>query len=211
MKELEGKKVAVLVETEYIHDEVKYYKKYFKNLGAEVDFITNLWGEEERKIVCDITDAQNPEKQIHTMTVKKDIKKCNPNDYAIIIVAANYVAVRLREIEPMGSLGDVNKIRTAPAVRFFASAMMNPGIVKGALCHALWLLTATPELLKGRKVICHTVVLADVYNAGGIYVPDPTHVVVDDDLVTGRSAADIELYTDTLMATYRKLNTRISE
>ena len=66
-------------------------------------------------------------------------------------------------------------------------------------------ITPVPELLKGRKVICHTVVLADVINAGGIYVPDEMHVVVDRDLVTGRSAADLELYTETLLATYNKL------
>lgn len=207
MKELEGKKVAILIETEYIHEEVTYYEAYFKEKGAQVDFITYLWGEPQRRIMCDITDAENPESHIHTMIVDKDVERCNPNDYAIVIVAANYVAVRLREIQPMGSLGGVEKIRTAPAVRFFAAAMMNPSIVKGALCHALWLLTATPELLKGRKVICHTVVLADIHNAGGIYVPEPSHVVVDNDLVTGRSAADIELYTETLMATYRKLRT----
>lgn len=82
---------------------------------------------------------------------------------------------------------------------------MNPQIVKGALCHALWILTPLPELLKGRKVICHTVVLADVINAGGEYVPDPSHVVVDRDLVTGRSAADLELYGETLVATYNRL------
>jgi len=208
MNELEGKKVAILVDTEYIHDEVKHYEKYFKKLGAQVDFMTNLRGESKRKLICDITDAENPEDNIYTMTVTKDIQRCNPNDYAIVLVAANYVAVRLREIEPIGSLGSVDKVRSAPAVRFFASAMMNPDIVKGALCHALWILTPTPELLKGRKVICHTVILADVNNAGGIYVPDPSHVVVDEDLVTGRSVADLELYTDTIMATYRKLNSK---
>jgi protease I len=107
---------------------------------------------------------------------------------------------------PMGSLAGVDELRTAPAVRFFAAAMMNPNIVKGALCHALWLLTPVPELLKGRKVICHTVVLADIYNAGGIYIPDPSHVVVDKDLVTGRSLADVQLYQEKIVETYKKIN-----
>ena len=93
-------------------------------------------------------------------------------------------------------------VRSPAAVRFMAGAMMNPQIVKGAL----WILTPAPELLKGRKVICHTVDLADVLNAGGIYVPDPMYVVVDRDLVTARSAADLELYTETLLATYYKLS-----
>lgn len=202
-KVLKGKKVAVLVETEYIPMEVAYYKDFFTAQGAETDFMTYLWGKPERVIVSDVTE---PGQVAETMMVKKEIADCNPNDYAIVLTAANYVACRLREIPPMGSMGNTGLLRSPAAVRFMAGAMMNPQIVKGALCHSLWILTPLPELLKGRRVICHTVVLADVYNAGAIYVPDESHVVVDKDLVTGRSAADIGLYCETLLATYRKIN-----
>ena len=37
---LSGKKIAVLVETEYIPDEINKYKKFFGNLGAEVELLT---------------------------------------------------------------------------------------------------------------------------------------------------------------------------
>ena len=72
--------------------------------------------------------------------------------------------------------------------------MQNRRIVKGAPCHALWLLTPSPDYLAGRRVTCNPVVLADVLNAGAFYVPAPAgtpwyeHVVVDDDLVTNMSA-----------------------
>lgn len=199
---LEGKKVAVLVETEYIPEEINFYQTFFTKYGAQVDYLTQLWGQPERYLVSDV---DNETKQLQKMLVKNEVADANPNDYAIVLCAANYVACRLREIPPMGSLGNPNLVRSPAAVRFMAGAMMNPQIVKGALCHALWILTPLPELLKGRKVICHTVVLADVINAGGEYVPDPSHVVVDRDLVTGRSAADLELYGETLVATYNRL------
>lgn len=201
-KILKGKKVAVLVETEYIPEEVNYYQTFFSQKGAQVDFLTQLWGKPERVLVSDV---DSEDKTLQRMVVKKEVADANPNDYAIVLCAANYVACRLREIPPMGSLADPSLVRSPAAVRFMAGAMMNPQIVKGALCHALWILTPVPELLKDRKVICHTVVLADVLNAGGIYVPDPMHVVVDRDLVTARSAADLELYTETLLATYYQL------
>ena len=201
-KILEGKKVAVLVETEYIPEEVNYYQEFFTKHGAQVDFLTYLWGASERVLVSDVDSVDKP---LQSMLVKNEVADANPNDYAIVLCAANYVACRLREIPPMGSLADPSLLRSPAAVRFMASAMMNPQIVKGALCHALWILTPVPELLRGRKVICHTVVLADVVNAGGIYVPDETHVVVDRDLVTGRSATDLELYTETILETYSKL------
>lgn len=201
---LKGKRVAVLVETEYIPIEIKFYCDYFSKLGAEVDLMTYLWGKEERIIVSDVTE---PNGQVEQLTVTKEIADANPNDYAIVLTAANYVACRLREIPPMGSLADASLVRSPAAVRFMASAMMNPQIVKGALCHALWILTPVPELLNGRKVICHTVVLADVLNAGAVYVPDESHVVVDRDLVTGRSAADIEAYCQKLAETYESIST----
>lgn len=201
-KILKGKKVAVLVETEYIPEEINFYQTFFSKYGAQVDFLTYLWGQPERVLVSDV---DNETKALHKMLVKKEIADANPNDYAIVLCAANYVACRLREIPPIGSLADASLVRSPAAVRFMASAMMNPMIVKGALCHALWLLTPTPELLKGRKIICHTVVLADILNAGAEYVPDPSHVVMDHDLVTARSAGDLELYGETLIAAYNKL------
>lgn len=199
---LKGKKVAVLVETEYIHQELEAYSTFFKRHGAEVDFMTYLKGEKSRKIICDITNVNNPQENIHTMDVTLDIKDCNPNDYAIVLIAANYVACRLREIMPEGSHGSVEELSTPSAVRFISEAMKNKCIVKGALCHGLWLLTPVPELLKGRNVMCHTVVLADIHNAGANYVPNHGNVVVDDDLVTGRSVNDLEEYLQTILNTY---------
>ena len=208
-----GKKVAVLVETEYISSEVQRYKQYFESLGAEVEFLSYLFGKSERVLVSDVTEEGIlPD----TMKVSRDISDADCNDYAVILIAANYVACRLREILPMGSLGSTSQLKEAPAVSFIIKAMQNKNIIKGALCHALWLMTPAPEILRGRKVVCHTVVLADVINAGahfiGDYVSnddtlnlsDDHHVVVDDDLVTGRSAADIEKYIQTIADTYEK-------
>lgn len=202
-QKLAGKKVAVLVETEYIPDEIKQYQSFFGALGAKVELLTYLWGQKERTIVSDVTE---PNKMPETLVVSKDVADANPNDYAIVLCAANYVACRLREIPPMGSLGSAEELRSPSAVRFMASAMMNPNIVKGFLCHALWLMTPCPELLKGRKVICHTVVLSDVVNAGAVFVPDESHVYADRDLVTGRSAADLKVYCNKIIKTYEVIN-----
>ena len=113
-----------------------------------------------------------------------------------MIAAANYTTVRLRYSEREITTGNAAEVaRNAPAARFFRRAMENPKIIKGAPCHALWLLTPSPDLLAGRKVICNPVVLADVINAGAIYTPCPAgtppeqQVVVDRDLVTNTGLA----------------------
>jgi len=114
-------------------------------------------------------------------------------------MAANYCAIRLREIPPMGNIGSPEELQRPPAVQFYKKAMANKRIIKGALCHGLWILTPCPEVLKGRKVICHTVVLADIVNAGATFVPNQGYVVVDNDLVTARSAANLKEYFNTIV------------
>ena len=204
MNNLKNKKIAVLVETEFIPSEIAYYKEYFSSLGAQVDLISYLWGQPSKLFMCDIDSADKTIKDIQTIEVNIDVTQVDVNDYCAVLMAANYCAVRLREILPMGGFGSVEEIPTPPAVKFFAEAMQNKNIVKGALCHALWILTPNPDLLKGRSVTCHTVVLADVHNAGAIYVPE--YVYVDDDLVTGRSAANVKEYCDAIANTINKIN-----
>lgn len=206
---LAGKKVAILIESEFITKEMDWYETFFEKCGAQVDFMTNMEGQKKKTVYSDrvspYTENHERSKQ-QAIDVTIDIAASNPNDYAIVITGANYVACRLREIPPTGCVGDASMVRSPAAVRFMAAAMMNPYIVKGALCHALWILTPVPELLKGRKVICHTVVLADVLNAGAIYEPNEDHVVVDRDLVTGRSAADLINFTETLYSTFVEID-----
>ena len=197
MSELDGKRVAVLVESEYIPEEIAAYQRVFQQRGATVDLISRLWGNPEVTYVSDVDKLDKP---LETLTVSIDIDSVKVEDYDAIIMCANYTSVRLRYFEPPeGADGDADwpqLVRGAPAVEFFARAMRTPGIVKGALCHGLWILTPNPELLKGRRVTCHRVVLADVVNAGGLY--DPTPVVVDGDLVTGDSGASVLPFIDAI-------------
>ena len=41
---LEGKKVAVLIESDFYEPEIHYYQRRFPEEGAEIHFLTNLWG-----------------------------------------------------------------------------------------------------------------------------------------------------------------------
>jgi len=138
-KPLSGKKVAVLTEHERTPEEMDYYRIGFEVLGAEVECMTNLGGQRERMLVADVTDPAVP----RTMNVSVDVAGCRADDYAIVIRSANCTAVRLREIPPLGT---PEETRNVPAVRFSAEAMRNRAIVKGAMCHALWILTPYPAI-----------------------------------------------------------------
>jgi protease I len=64
-------------------------------------------------------------------------------------------------------------------------AFAEPGILKGIICHGMWLVSSVPELVRGRKVVAHPNLYGDVKNMGAIYTDQD--VVVDGDLVTART------------------------
>ncbi|MBL8660987.1 MAG: DJ-1/PfpI family protein [Rhodospirillales bacterium] len=194
---LAGRKIAVLVESQYIAHEIGTYQQRFAAQGAQVDLVSRLWDNPAITFVSEVEEAgHTPE----TLEVRIDFANVRAGDYAAIIMAANYPSVRLRWfVPPPGQPIAPDMVRTAPAVQFFREAMGNPRIIKGAPCHGLWLLTPNPDVLAGRRVTCNPVVLADVVNTGAHFVAPPAgsdwsrHIVVDGDLVTSTSAHSVEL------------------
>lgn len=194
-RSLGGKKIAVLLESEFIPEEIEAYQKRFSELKATVHLMSRLWGNPSVRFFSDEDTGNTPQ----TIEVNVDFQNVDVNDYAAVIMSANYTSVRLRYFQPpQGEPITAEQVRTSPAVQFYARAMANPKIIKGALCHGLWIVTPMPELLKGRRVICHEVVLADIINAGAVYEPSPSGVVVDNDLVTGRSKHEVEPFIDAI-------------
>jgi protease I len=196
-------KIGIIVENKFIPDEIAAYQSAFPVLGYEVEFISRIWyGSWKPDSVTfysdvDPTDSQ-PWESPQPLTVKRDISQVKPSDYAAIIMSANYTSVRLRWYDPSDHFpydapqpfNPQAYVKKAPVVSFFADAMQDRTIVKGALCHGLWILTANPQLLKDRTVTCHAVVMADVLNCGANVVINPL-VVTDDDLVTGFSKHEV--------------------
>jgi len=187
---LAGKKIAVVVESQYIPAEIKMYRERFANYGASVELVSRLWGQPSQRFystvepgVCDA---------LEWLEVTNDFEQVDLDSYAAVIVAANYVFLRLlwSEREDVNADNAAELARNVPAARFFRKAMENPKVIKGAPCHALGLLKASPETLAGRKVIYNKVMLALMSDTGAIYTscppgtPEDKQVVVDRDLVT---------------------------
>jgi protease I len=200
---LTGVRVAVLVENKFIPEEIADYQAGFARFGAEVELLSRIWWgnskPENYTFYSDVDPLEgDPRAPAQPLEVRRDISTVKPDDYAAVIMAANYTSVRLRWEDVPQNQAQVDArqyVQSPPVVRFFAEAMRQPTIVKGALCHGLWILTPFPELLRGRRVTCHTVVMPDILNCGAEIVFDRDKsgrhrvapVVTDRDLVTGYS------------------------
>jgi len=101
-----------------------------------------------------------------------------------VIVPSGIVSDRLRWTE------DIHKL--PPAVEFLKRVFAEKKIIKGIICHGLWLVSPAPELVRGRHIVAHNNLLGDVKNYGAIY--EDQDVVVDGDLVTGRSGPVCHLF-----------------
>jgi protease I len=176
---LQGKKIAVLIESDFYEKEIFYYEHRFPEEGADLHFLSRLWDQEF------LTFTGHEYKvpfECHESFENMDDKTLR--SYSAIIVPSAMVSDRLRYTE------DVNKL--PPATEFLKRAFAEKSIIKGIICHGMWLVASTPELVRGRRVVAHNNLIGDVRNMGAIYTDQD--VVVDDDLVTARTGGHCHLF-----------------
>ena len=180
MMQLQGKKIGILLESDYYEPEIYYYQRRFPEEGADLHFLTRLWGQPH--LTFHGHEWHNP---IECHESFEGMSDADLRSYSAIIVPSGMVSDRLRYTE------DVNKL--APATEFVKRAFAEKSILKGIICHGMWLIASAPELVRGRKVVCHNNLVGDVRNMGAIYTDQD---VVEDgtDLVTGRSGGHCHLF-----------------
>lgn len=177
--ELDGLRIAVLMESDYFEPEIHFYERRFAEEGAEVHFLTRLWG--QRSITFTGHEWRAPFEVAGSV---EEIGYDELRSYAAIIVPSGMVSDRLRYSEDVEA--------PSPATQLVARAFGEPGILKCIICHGMWLLAPVPELIHRRPVTCHNNLIGDVRNMGAHYVDED--VVVDGDLVTGRTGQHAHLF-----------------
>ena len=175
---LQGKKVGILIESDFYENEIFYYEHRFPEEGIELHFLSRLWGQEF------ITFAGHEYRApFECRESFQDMDDKTLKSYSAIIVPSGMVSDRLRYTE------DVNEL--PPATEFIKRAFAEKDIIKGIICHGMWLVAPAPELVRGRRVVVHNNLIGDARNMGAIYVDQD--VVVDGDLVTARTGAHCHL------------------
>jgi len=183
---LRGKKVGILIEGDYYEPEIWYYKLRFAEEGAEVHFLTRMWGQTSETMTSGFKghEFHIPFSHVGSVESFEGISEQELLTYSAIIVPAGMVADRLRYTE------DVRKL--PPASEFLKRAFAEKKILKGIICHGLWLAAPIPEVVRGRRLVVHNNLIGDAKNMGAVYVDED--VVVDEDLVTARTGGHCHLF-----------------
>lgn len=169
---LQGRKIGILIESDFYEREIFYYQFRFVEEGAELHFLSRLWGQprltffgHEYKVPFECSESF------------ENMSDEELRSYSAIIVPSGMVSDRLRYTE------DITKL--PPASEFMRRAFNEKQILKGIICHGMWLMAPVAELVKGRRAVVHNNLLGDSKQYGLSYVNED--VVVDGDLVTGRT------------------------
>jgi len=181
---LKGMKIGILMETDYYEPEIAYYQHRFAEEQLDVHFLTRLWG--NAAITFKGHEHQAP------FEVRESFEGMSDDElrsYAALIVPSGMVADRLRYTE------DVNKV--PPATQFLARAFAEKTVLKGIICHGLWLVAPLPHLVKGRPLVCHNNLIGDARAYGAVYTD--RDLVEDGDLITARTGGHCHLLARALI------------
>jgi protease I len=181
---LHGKKIGILIEGDYYEPEIWYYRHRFAEEEIDLHFLTRMWGQTSEVMAAGFKGHEYKVPFDGHLESFEDMDDQTLKTYSAIIVPSGMVSDRLRYTE------DVNKL--SPATTFLKRAFAEKQIIKGILCHGMWLVASAPELVRGRKVVVHNNLVGDARNMGAVYTDQD--VVVDGDLVTARTGGHCHLF-----------------
>lgn len=173
MKNLSGKKVAILTENGFEEVELTSPKKALENAGATVHIISP----QEKKV-----KAWNHDHWTIELDVDKNLSEADPNNYDAIMVP--------------GGVINPDQMRVNQACVDFVRHFLESGKPTAAICHGPQLLIET-GLLEGREMTSYPSIKTDLKNAGATWIDK--EVIVDKGLVTSRSPKDLEAFNKKLV------------
>lgn len=163
-RELDGMRVAILVDTDFEQVEMTEPRKALEDAGA----------------TCRIV---SPRKQI--TGVKHDEKK---DTFKVDLALDSAKAEEFDAVLLPGGALNADSLRVNPKAQEFVRAMDRDGKPLAVICHAPWLLVSA-GLAQGRRLTSYHTIQDDLRNAGAKW--EDREVVVDGNLVTSRQPSDI--------------------
>jgi protease I len=170
---LNGKKVAILVEDGFEQVELTSPKQALEQAGAKAEIVSpkhdkvkgwdhTNWGQE--------------------FPVDVPLEQANPNNYDALLLP--------------GGVMNPDKLRMNQQAVQFVRNFFEQGKPVASICHGPWMLVEA-DIARGRKLTSYPSIKTDVKNAGGNWVDQ--EVVVDQGIVTSRSPEDLPAFNQKLI------------
>jgi protease I len=162
--ELEGKRIAILLDTLYQEMEVWYPLYRFQEAGAQIILVA---AEAGKTYTSKLGYPAKSDRSYDDVAAK---------DFDGVVVPGGYAP---------------DHIRRHPRANQFVRDMNTQGKLVASICHGPWVLCSA-GVLKGRRATCFFAIKDDVVNAGAHY--EDSEVVVDGNLVTSRKPEDLPAF-----------------
>lgn len=168
MKDLSGKRVAIVVTNGFEQIELTDPRDALEDAGASTDIVS---------IEDDEVKGWNHTEWGDTFTVDVPIDDADPDHYDALLLP--------------GGVMNPDKLRRDERVQRFVRAFFEEGKPVAAICHGPWTLIDA-GVVKGRRVTSYHSIQMDLKNAGAEWVDE--EVVVDRGLVTSRKPDDLPAF-----------------
>lgn len=172
-KQLNGKRVAILVADGFEQVELTGPKEALEAAGAETEIVSPV----EKKVKAWDEDDWGSK-------FKVDVPLAEAN-------ARNYDALLLP-----GGVMNPDHLRLYPEAIEFVRQFVNSGKPIGAICHGPWTLIDAGAV-RGRRMTSYPSIKTDLINAGANWVDE--EVVTDNGIVTSRKPSDIPAFNRKLI------------
>ncbi|WP_107667743.1 type 1 glutamine amidotransferase domain-containing protein [Cyanothece sp. BG0011] len=178
-KELQNKKIAILVTDGFEQVEMTQPRQAFDDAGAT----THLISPKDQTV-----RGWNHYDKADEFNVDIGLNQANPNDYDALLLP--------------GGVANPDQLRTNESVVEFIKAFFTADKPVAAICHGPWTLVEA-EAVEGRKITSWPSLKTDLKNAGANWVDQ--EVVIDGNLVTSRNPHDIPAFINAAIALFARV------
>ena len=179
MKDLKGRKIAILATNGFEEAELFEPKRALEDNGAEVHIISPEKGR---------IKGWNHGNWSKDIGVHKSVIEANPDDYDALFL-------------PGGVINPDKLRRDENAVDFVRSFMEGNKLV-ASICHGPQMLIEA-DAVEGRRLTSFGSIKKDLINAGAEWVDE--EVVIDGNLITSRSPSDLKAFSHKLVEEVAKV------
>lgn len=163
--QLNGMRVAILVDTNFEQVEMTEPRKALEQAGAKTVLISPQSGQ---------VQGMNHDQMADKFKVDLQLDQANPDDFDAVMVP--------------GGVINADKLRMVPKAQDFVIKFDEKNKPMAVICHGPWLLVSA-NLVNGRTLTSYYTLQDDIRNAGGHWLDESA--VRDRNLVTSRNPKDI--------------------